>query len=503
MTSTTNVKGIFDVNEFIEKRIAEIRELIGNRVEEELHKKLVELGWTPPAAQSDGDALPPLPAAQPMVPEGLCDPVAGAKIHAHFAASAQTEAGDGWQRMTEAVRDLQRRHIDNHQGDVYHAMQSLAVKFGAPRTGPMFQDAPAQQPAAPTITDEMVERACKKYAFREDGATWPDAYSENEVRAERVLMREFLAHAIGAPAQPAAGELGADGIVIAFGHAHVMVSEGTGVGRPSVFLHAAQHAGDVGDYVPTADYPYPAPITLTFPTAEQAKRVADALVNAPAQHPAAPDGLHGWKCNCCDTVFTHTQAERKDDTNGGATCPYCKAHGQYTYPYRLHNGDPCTGCGKPHDAVTVGRCPGGVGAPAPLPAAQSGGGAPVAFMSPEAFEDLRDGRSTREWAFATANSGEVPVYAALRQQSPANPPKIELAEDIAKIEPEALAAYDPAKAVGPMLRFMRVSDVEPFVFVRPSAEDYEDQFMRAKSALERLLPLGIPVVPDGGKEATS
>lgn len=61
MTSTTNVKGIFDVNEFIEKRIAEIRELIGNRVEEELHKKLVELGWTPPAQ-------PLTPAAQSVDP---------------------------------------------------------------------------------------------------------------------------------------------------------------------------------------------------------------------------------------------------------------------------------------------------------------------------------------------------------------------------------------------------------------------------------------------------
>ena len=99
-----------------------------------------------------------------------------------------------------------------------------------------------------------------------------------------------------------------------------------------------------------------------------ALRMADT-----AQQPAAPDGLHGWKCTNCKTVFVHAQAERKDDTNGGATCPYCKAHGQYTYPYRLHNGDPCTGCGKPHDAVTVVCCPGGVDAPAPLPAAQSDG----------------------------------------------------------------------------------------------------------------------------------
>lgn len=44
------------------------------------------------------------------------------------------------------------------------------------------------------ITDEMVERACKRYAFREDGATFPDAYSEYEVLAELTLMREFLAH---------------------------------------------------------------------------------------------------------------------------------------------------------------------------------------------------------------------------------------------------------------------------------------------------------------------
>lgn len=57
---------------------------------------------------------------------------------------------------------------------------------------------------APTegVTDEMVERACKRYAFREDGATWPDAYSEHEVAAERVLMREFLEHVLATPPAP-------------------------------------------------------------------------------------------------------------------------------------------------------------------------------------------------------------------------------------------------------------------------------------------------------------
>lgn len=50
---------------------------------------------------------------------------------------------------------------------------------------------------------------------------------------------------------------------------------------------------------------------------------------------------HGWKCNNCQTVFTSEQDERREgDDNGGPTCPGCKAHGQYTYPYRLHHGDP-------------------------------------------------------------------------------------------------------------------------------------------------------------------
>lgn len=49
------------------------------------------------------------------------------------------------------------------------------------------------------ITDAMIERACKRYAFREDGAVWPDAYSEYEVAAERALMREFLTHVLAQP----------------------------------------------------------------------------------------------------------------------------------------------------------------------------------------------------------------------------------------------------------------------------------------------------------------
>lgn len=63
---------------------------------------------------------------------------------------------------------------------------------------------------------------------------------------------------------------------------------------------------------------------------------------AAVRRPAASIGKkHGWKCNNCQTVFTSEQDERREgDDNGGPTCPGCKAHGQYTYPYRLHHGDP-------------------------------------------------------------------------------------------------------------------------------------------------------------------
>jgi hypothetical protein len=64
------------------------------------------------------------------------------------------------------------------------------------------------QPSGVAVTDAMIERACKQYAFREDGAVWPDAYSEHEVAAERVLMREFLTHVLAPPiAQQGSGEV--------------------------------------------------------------------------------------------------------------------------------------------------------------------------------------------------------------------------------------------------------------------------------------------------------
>lgn len=84
---------------------------------------------------------------------------------------------------------------------------------------------------------------------------------------------------------------------------------------------------------------------------------------APANTDEAAKGgaeLYGWKCNCCTTVFTSDQVSRVDngyDNNGtGPCCPCCKAAGQYTYRYDLHEGDPCKHCGTPHDEVKPGPC---------------------------------------------------------------------------------------------------------------------------------------------------
>lgn len=106
-------------------------------------------------------------------------------------------------------------------------------------------------------------------------------------------------------------------------------------------------------------------------------RAAAAAIRAAALTPPAapeiPAGKRGWKCNNCQTVFTSTQQARKEnDTNGGPCCPYCKAHGQYTYPYNLHIGDPCEVCGVAHDDVDSGPCPGCAYTPTARPAATAG-----------------------------------------------------------------------------------------------------------------------------------
>ena len=41
---------------------------------------------------------------------------------------------------------------------------------------------------------------------------------------------------------------------------------------------------------------------------------------------------YAWKCNNCQTEFLALIKDRiKGDNHSGATCPHCKAYGQYTY----------------------------------------------------------------------------------------------------------------------------------------------------------------------------
>lgn len=44
----------------------------------------------------------------------------------------------GWLRMTDEAHKTQSRHLGKHEGDVYHAMQALASRFGAKDNRPMF-----------------------------------------------------------------------------------------------------------------------------------------------------------------------------------------------------------------------------------------------------------------------------------------------------------------------------------------------------------------------------
>jgi len=56
----------------------------------------------------------------------------------------------------------------------------------------------AQKPPAERgVSDAMVERALKQHAIDQDGAVWPDDYSESEHVMERGNMRRVLTAALG------------------------------------------------------------------------------------------------------------------------------------------------------------------------------------------------------------------------------------------------------------------------------------------------------------------
>jgi len=68
-----------------------------------------------------------------------CELVHDAK-YLNQAAAMLREHAEGveeWQKMTEEARRIQARHLDHHDGDLYHAMQSLCVKFGYRDTAPL------------------------------------------------------------------------------------------------------------------------------------------------------------------------------------------------------------------------------------------------------------------------------------------------------------------------------------------------------------------------------
>lgn len=41
----------------------------------------------------------------------------------------------GWLAMTNEARRIQMRYANHHQGDVYHELQHLVTRFGAPWNG--------------------------------------------------------------------------------------------------------------------------------------------------------------------------------------------------------------------------------------------------------------------------------------------------------------------------------------------------------------------------------
>jgi hypothetical protein len=43
------------------------------------------------------------------------------------------EALRGWKEMTDQAGRKQREHLQHHEGDVYHAMQALKVRYGCKR----------------------------------------------------------------------------------------------------------------------------------------------------------------------------------------------------------------------------------------------------------------------------------------------------------------------------------------------------------------------------------
>lgn len=90
------------------------------------------------------------------------------------------------------------------------------------------------------------------------------------------------------------------GVTVLFGLGAFIVNTGTSDGQPAVFVDDAPEPGQVGSKAPNVPAETVPRLRLLFPTAEQAKRVADALVTA---QPAGGDGVRE-RCEATPTMST-------------------------------------------------------------------------------------------------------------------------------------------------------------------------------------------------------
>lgn len=86
---------------------------------------------------------------------------------------------------------------------------------------------------------------------------------------------------LATPKPEAAGALAGEAIGLRFGLGGLIVNTGTHEGEPAVIIDVASQPGEIGAKAPDVPADTLAPVRLVFPTAEQAQRVSDALVNAP------------------------------------------------------------------------------------------------------------------------------------------------------------------------------------------------------------------------------
>ncbi|MFA5186957.1 MAG: hypothetical protein WC551_10795 [Patescibacteria group bacterium] len=111
---------------------------------------------------------------------------------------------------------------------------------------------------------------------RQDVSDWAD-----RIEAAREKMR---------------GETGnGEHYIVKFGTGNLVVDTGTVADMPAVIVEATDTPGSVGSSAQHLNLPKDrvgdGSLVLTFPTAEQARRVADALVNAPQPQQAVPDAI--------------------------------------------------------------------------------------------------------------------------------------------------------------------------------------------------------------------